>query len=306
MRELERQVVLSVLDRKWREHLYEMDYLKEGIGLRAMAQRDPKIEYKREGFEMFSAMMEGIREESVGFLFNLTIQVEEVAPVDAVPGANPTTETAMQPVVRPEDPDPRRLSTAGAAPVGAPPTRPVGPVPGGPVPPAGRPPMVPQEARRPGFEPTAAIPTAQAQPPAPAPTDRPSQPGTNGNGHPGPGRRGAPTGRRGRQGPPRGPQPGQAPPPQDAPTSAGPAMSQLGGAPAPEAFRSAGLGGHRPQQLNYSGPDEDGQAAAGGGPGRRPANPQQARRDDTPSRNAPCHCGSGRKYKQCHGAPPRG
>src|SRR5699024_10498186 len=53
MRELERRVVLSVLDRKWREHLYEMDYLKEGIGLRAMAQRDPLIEYQREGYHLF-------------------------------------------------------------------------------------------------------------------------------------------------------------------------------------------------------------------------------------------------------------
>ena len=52
MRELERQVLLQVMDRKWREHLYEMDYLKEGIGLRAMAQRDPLIEYQREGFDM--------------------------------------------------------------------------------------------------------------------------------------------------------------------------------------------------------------------------------------------------------------
>ncbi len=66
MRELERRVVLSVLDRKWREHLYEMDYLREGIGLRAMAQRDPLIEYQREGYDMFSSMMEGIKEESVG------------------------------------------------------------------------------------------------------------------------------------------------------------------------------------------------------------------------------------------------
>ncbi|MCD9197076.1 preprotein translocase subunit SecA [Aeromicrobium wangtongii] len=76
MRELERRVVLSVLDRKWREHLYEMDYLREGIGLRAYSQRDPLVEYQREGFELFSAMMEGIAEESVGFLFNLEVQVE--------------------------------------------------------------------------------------------------------------------------------------------------------------------------------------------------------------------------------------
>ncbi|MCW2603730.1 MAG: secA, partial [Pseudonocardiales bacterium] len=77
MRELERRVLLSVLDRKWREHLYEMDYLQEGIGLRAMAQRDPLVEYQREGFGMFSAMMDAIKEESVGFLFNLDVQVED-------------------------------------------------------------------------------------------------------------------------------------------------------------------------------------------------------------------------------------
>lgn len=76
MRELERRVVLSVLDRKWREHLYEMDYLREGISLRAYAQRDPLVEYQREGFEMFTTMMDGIKEETVGFLFNLDVQVE--------------------------------------------------------------------------------------------------------------------------------------------------------------------------------------------------------------------------------------
>jgi preprotein translocase subunit SecA len=88
MRELERRVVLSVLDRKWREHLYEMDYLQEGIGLRAMAQRDPLVEYQREGFDMFTAMMDGIKEESVGYLFNLEVQVEqqvEEVPVAAAP-----------------------------------------------------------------------------------------------------------------------------------------------------------------------------------------------------------------------------
>jgi preprotein translocase subunit SecA len=77
MRELERRVLLSVLDRKWREHLYEMDYLREGIGLRAYSQRDPLVEYQREGYDMFSAMMDGIKEESVGYLFNLEVQVEE-------------------------------------------------------------------------------------------------------------------------------------------------------------------------------------------------------------------------------------
>ncbi|MEV4107646.1 preprotein translocase subunit SecA [Nonomuraea sp. NPDC049695] len=77
MRDLERRVILSVLDRKWREHLYEMDYLREGIGMRAYAQKDPQIEYQREGFEMFAAMLEGIKEDSVGFLFNLEVEVQE-------------------------------------------------------------------------------------------------------------------------------------------------------------------------------------------------------------------------------------
>ncbi len=74
-RELERRVVLSVIDRRWRDHLYEMDYLKDGIGLRAMAQRDPLVEYQREGFALFQSMMGQIREEAVGFLFNLEVEV---------------------------------------------------------------------------------------------------------------------------------------------------------------------------------------------------------------------------------------
>ncbi len=79
MRELERRVVLQVLDRKWREHLYEMDYLQEGIGLRAMAQRDPLVEFQREGFDMFNAMLDAIKEESVGFLFNVEVEVQQPA-----------------------------------------------------------------------------------------------------------------------------------------------------------------------------------------------------------------------------------
>jgi preprotein translocase subunit SecA len=80
LRELERRVILTVLDRKWREHLYEMDYLQEGIGLRGYGQRDPLVEYQREAFDMFGAMMDGIKEESVGFLFNLEVQAEEEEP----------------------------------------------------------------------------------------------------------------------------------------------------------------------------------------------------------------------------------
>ncbi|MEU6286853.1 preprotein translocase subunit SecA [Streptomyces sp. NPDC005047] len=99
MRELERRVVLSVLDRKWREHLYEMDYLQEGIGLRAMAQKDPLVEYQREGFDMFQAMMEGIKEESVGYLFNLEVQVEQQVEEVPVEDAAPSLDKGAQDAV---------------------------------------------------------------------------------------------------------------------------------------------------------------------------------------------------------------
>ena len=75
MRNMERFTILNVMDRKWREHLYEMDYLKEGIGLRAMAQADPLVEYQREGYDMFSGMMDGIKEESIRQLFLVRQQV---------------------------------------------------------------------------------------------------------------------------------------------------------------------------------------------------------------------------------------
>jgi len=83
MRELERKVLLSVLDRKWREHLYEMDYLQEGIGLRAMAQRDPLVEYQREGYELFSAMMDAIKEELASLVFNVEVNIEDGKKVSA-------------------------------------------------------------------------------------------------------------------------------------------------------------------------------------------------------------------------------
>jgi preprotein translocase subunit SecA len=100
-RELERRVILSVLDRKWREHLYEMDYLRDGIGLRAMAQRDPLIEYQREGFDLFTAMMDAIKEETVGYLFNLEVQVnppvseEAAAAVEELTDATSSGAAAM-------------------------------------------------------------------------------------------------------------------------------------------------------------------------------------------------------------------
>src|SRR4030095_13469062 len=86
LRELERQVLLAVIDRKWREHLYEMDYLQEGVGLRASAQRDPLVEYQREGFDMFNQMLDGIKEEAVGFLFNIEPPKEDASAAASAPG----------------------------------------------------------------------------------------------------------------------------------------------------------------------------------------------------------------------------
>ncbi|MFM1905343.1 MAG: hypothetical protein RIT32_139, partial [Actinomycetota bacterium] len=91
MRELERRVVLSVLDTKWREHLYEMDYLQNGIGLRAMGQRDPLVEYQREGYDLFVAMMDAIKEETVTYVFAAQVQVTPA--VDKVEVAAPGLAT---------------------------------------------------------------------------------------------------------------------------------------------------------------------------------------------------------------------
>ncbi|MEO7802990.1 MAG: SEC-C metal-binding domain-containing protein, partial [Actinomycetota bacterium] len=76
-RELERYVFLSVLNAKWREHLYEMDHLREGIGLRGYGQRDPLIEYTREGFDMFAAMMSSLKEDFVRYMFHAEVKVVE-------------------------------------------------------------------------------------------------------------------------------------------------------------------------------------------------------------------------------------
>ncbi|WFE24889.1 preprotein translocase subunit SecA [Solwaraspora sp. WMMD791] len=94
LRQLERMVLLQVIDRKWREHLYEMDYLKEGISLRAYAQRDPLVEYQREGYAMFATMMDGIKEETVGFLFNVEVQVQQ-QPAPAAGGDRPGTQVPV-------------------------------------------------------------------------------------------------------------------------------------------------------------------------------------------------------------------
>ncbi|MGI8591326.1 MAG: preprotein translocase subunit SecA [Nakamurella sp.] len=236
-RELERRVVLSVLDRKWREHLYEMDYLKEGIGLRAMAQRDPLIEYQREGFDMFNAMLDSLKEESVGFLYNLQVQV--------VPAESAEDEVGVP--VEDGDPDP-----APAQPI--------------------------------------AQPTAENS--------------------------AAATGRRGSSLPPPKPvggkqagavrtriRPVQPLPSQQAPA---PVVHDTDGAPA--ALKAKGLA--RPTApaaaLSYSGPSEDGGteiSEISGAPAEPTSTETSSGSGNAPSRNAPCFCGSGKKYKVCHGRP---
>jgi preprotein translocase subunit SecA len=77
LREIERRVMLSVIDQHWREHLYEMDYLREGINLRAMGQKDPLAEWQREGFDMFSAMMAGVQDNFVRYVSHLQVVAED-------------------------------------------------------------------------------------------------------------------------------------------------------------------------------------------------------------------------------------
>ncbi len=209
LHELERRVILSVLDRKWREHLYEMDYLQEGIGLRGYGQRDPVVEYQREAFDMFGAMMEGIKEESVGFLFNLEVQTEE----DEAPP--PTAATGLPSYDAPAAPQP--IGVAGE------------PVPSG--------------------APAAFADSVEQQSPAPEPQTEHERVAN--------------------------------------------VLGQALGQP------------KRAQGLQYSAPSVDGEGGvqkSSDGVGRPNGSSDTVRSGDV-SRNAPCPCGSGRKYKRCHGAP---
>jgi preprotein translocase subunit SecA len=112
LREIERRVMLSVIDQRWREHLYEMDYLREGINLRAMGQRDPLAEWQREGYDMFEAMMAMIQEDFVRYVTHLQVITEEAprpvaanlqysAPEDPVQGAQALTAALAAPTPEP-------------------------------------------------------------------------------------------------------------------------------------------------------------------------------------------------------------
>jgi len=226
MREVERRVVLSVLDRRWREHLYEMDYLREGVSLRGYGQRDPLIEYQREGYDMFTAMMDGIKEDTVGSLFNLQVQVQQ-NPIMAEDGpdgaimAGPTislTQSAAGPAV---------AAAPAAAPLVAAPL---------------------------AADPAAAQPRPAAKPAARQPARQVAQ------------------------------------------------AAAANGEPSLPAGLAKGLA--RPQRagsLSYSAPSEDATGTATHSTGSSGSTGGASYANV--GRNSPCPCGSGKKFKQCHGDP---
>ncbi len=231
MRDLERRVVLAVLDRKWREHLYEMDYLRDGITLRGYGQRDPLVEYQREGYDMFTAMMDGIKEESVGNLFNLQVQVQQ-DPIMADGGAGLSVSA------QPDD--------AAAAPAG----------------PGAGSAALPGAARG-GSRGGAAVAGA-ARDSGPAAGAAPAQPK---------GRRARPA------------------------AASGPAAAGEQGVPAGLAARGLDQP-KRPARLSYTAPSEDVPGAA-----EQRSTAAGGADYSKVGRNAPCPCGSGRKFKLCHGDP---
>ena len=103
IREIERVILLKVIDRKWMDHIDDMDQLRQGIGLQAYGQRDPKIEYKLAGFEMFDDMTKAIREDTVRLLFHVHIEERvEREQVAKVTGTNKDDTVAKAPVKRVE------------------------------------------------------------------------------------------------------------------------------------------------------------------------------------------------------------
>jgi preprotein translocase subunit SecA len=248
MRELERRVLLSVLDRKWREHLYEMDYLRAGIHLRAMANRDPVVEYQREGYDMFVAMLDGIKEESVGFLFNLEVKTKDEQEAEARAKKDEAEAKALA------------AAQAGTAKV-----------------------LARQAAAARAAAGTTAAATARrsAAPAAPA-TEGVAAPTTSAA--------------------PAAPAAPAAEAPAEPAAAVEPAAEERAPADAAPVLAVKGLEEPRraPENLTYSAPSLDA-SAADSGRTKAAKTATVSGTKETP-RNAPCPCGSGRKYKQCHGA----
>jgi preprotein translocase subunit SecA len=299
MRELERRVLLSVLDRKWREHLYEMDYLRAGIHLRAMANRDPVVEYQREGYDMFMSMLDGIKEESVGFLFNLEVKTKEQqdaearakqaeAEAKALAAAQEGTArvlarqaAAARAAQAAAAPAPPAAPAPSAPPAAAAPSAPSAPAPSAPAAPA---PSAPAAAR-----PAPAPVEENGTAPAPAPAAAQAPAPAAGAPAPAPAARRSSSARRGRH---AAPEPASEAPEVDASVSSG---------TGPELSVKGLDDPHRSDHLSYSAP---GLAASPKESGRtKAAKTATVTGTKEPARNAPCPCGSGKKYKVCHGAP---
>jgi preprotein translocase subunit SecA len=237
MRELERRVLLSVMDRKWREHLYEMDYLRAGIHLRAMANRDPVVEYQREGYDMFVAMLDGIKEESVGFLFNLEVKTKEEQDAEAKAKQD---EAEAKALAAAQEGTARVLARQAAAADNG----------NGTGTGNGKPAAATARRSAPAAAPAAAAPSLEKKAPEQA---APEAPATSG-------------------------------------TGTGPALS-VKGLEEPRRVQ---------ENLTYSAPSLDASPAEGG-KAKAAKSATVVGSKETP-RNAPCPCGSGRKFKQCHGA----
>jgi preprotein translocase subunit SecA len=233
-----------------------MDYLREGIGLRGYGQRDPLVEYQREGYDMFTAMMDGIKEESVGSLFNLQVQVQENPIVEETAvdgGLSIALEDPEAASPSPPAHDPRGLAPGGSTPGTS--------APGGPAPGGSAQGGTPARGGAPA-DGSAAARGTHARGSARSETSRSGGPRQQGNQQ------------QGNQ--PQGSQSAQA--------------GQESGLP-------AGLAPRRPERLSYSAPSEDGGARVE--TSRGPAGGDKFARA---GRNDPCPCGSGKKYKKCHGA----
>ena len=242
MRELERDIMLQIIDVRWREHLAEMDYLREGINLRAMGQKDPLVEWQREGFEFFGRLLDGIDEDYLSYVMHAELNVQAAPEPDLgalsyqAPDDNPVhgTQSVMEAAQGAPAAVEAALRVEPEANGSAPPAVPADPAPG----------MATQPAD--------AAPSA-APAPAPSPAD------------------------------PSRADPSAAPAP--APRPLRPQMP-----PAPVGVAGRG-----------SSPTEAGQLPGGPSQNRSPAGAQAGGPQAKLGRNDQCWCGSGRKFKHCHG-----
>jgi preprotein translocase subunit SecA len=212
-----------------------MDYLRAGIHLRAMANRDPVVEYQREGFDMFNAMLDGIKEESVGFLFNLEVQTQEQQEAEALAAQQAAEAEAL---ARAQEGTARVLARQAAE----------------------------QAAAAPSSDGNGAAPAAAAVTTTPAPAPSARRSGKSRPAH------------------------ASAPPAETSPAEPGP-LAGVKGLDTPR----------QQQNLTYSAPSLDSSTKESGSP--KAAKTATVTGTKEPSRNAPCPCGSGKKYKVCHGRP---